>query len=480
MIRIRSVVAWVTMLTGLAGPSEAQQYQTRLVNPDPQQLGPTLCNLRGGGGGKVGDGQKQVRNGIEDKDPAKRAAALVQAEKILATEVAGAAAQNAAAWYWLGRAYLARGDVVGADSAFDRTERLAPDCEIDIDQHRQTAWQVLATAGLEALGGQPSDTAQGLAFFRASSVIFDKLPHVFENMGVVFANLDQADSAMLYFSKAAAIAETDTALVANRNSATHNLALMQQRAGQHREAAATFEKYLQWATTSADSTDATKGLIFSLRESGEVARADSLQHAMVEELARMNLDSLSTTDLMDVGVSLFNGKQFQEAAAVFTRLMARNRWSRDAVYNLANSYLALKESESLVRVGRQLIEIEPLNEDAYRLVGQGFREMKQEDSLLKVVEALVGLPVKVEVTAFVMNQNGARFTATATGRESSDARGTILKPVPVTVTIEFLDLSGNVIGTEEIGIPALGPGATHTIQTEVQGQGIEGWRYRRK
>jgi hypothetical protein len=79
-----------------------------------------------------------------------------------------------------------------------------------------------------------------------------------------------------------------------------------------------------------------------------------------------------------------------------------------------------------------------------------------------------------------MNQNGARFTATATGREASDVRGTVLKPEPVTVTIEFLDLSGSVITTAEAGIPALTPGTTHTIQSEVKGRGIEGWRYRRK
>ena len=35
---------------------------------------------------------------------------------------------NAAAWYYLGRIYLQRGDLYGADSALTRAEKLAPNC----------------------------------------------------------------------------------------------------------------------------------------------------------------------------------------------------------------------------------------------------------------------------------------------------------------------------------------------------------------
>ena len=127
------------------------------------------------------------------------------------------------------------------------------------------------------------------------------------------------------------------------------------------------------------------------RQSGQAAKADSIDQAMVAEFSSMNYDSLSTGDLMAVGVSMFNAKKYQEAADVFEKVCGRkNPWSRDAVYNLANTYLALQNWPKLVEVGHQLAMIEPLNEDAYRLTGQAFRELKQQDSLLKEAETAGG------------------------------------------------------------------------------------------
>lgn len=456
-----------------AGSAEAQERAARLVADSATKFQIAFCNLKMGG--KVGDGQKAFKNGLEDKDPAKRAAALDQAVRILTTEVTGQQGQSGAAWYYLGRAYLAQGDVVGADSALAKAEKFQPDCEIDISTYRQNAWAILANAGIEKLRGGDTDSA--LVLFRQANTLFDKLPHVYENVGVIYANQGQNDSAAVYFGKAAAIAEADTSLTDNRNSATLNYAMTLQRLENHPEAIIALTKYLGW---NPGDTDARKSLSWSYRQSGQVAKADSIDNAMVSEFATMNYDSLSAGDLMAVGVSMFNAQKFQEAADVFEKLRAKNPWSRDAVYNLANAYLALKNWPKLVEVGKQLQAIEPMSEDSYRLTGQAYRELKQQDSLLKEAETLVGLPVAVEVTTFAMGTTASRIEATATGRKATDAAGKDMKPVPVTLTWEFMDSTGSVLGSQDVNVPALEPGATHAIRAEARAPGITAWRYKRK
>ena len=121
-----------------------------------------------------------------------------------------------------------------------------------------------------------------------------------------------------------------------------------QRMEKHPEAIVVLTKYLTWDPTD---TDARKSLSWSYRQSGQAAKADSIDQAMVAEFSSMNYDSLSTGDLMAVGVSMFNAKKFQEAADIFEKLRTKNPWSRDAVYNLANTYLALQNWPKLVEVG---------------------------------------------------------------------------------------------------------------------------------
>lgn len=470
---VQRVAGVILLLAASAAPASAQRA-SRLVADSAGKLAIAFCNLRMAG--KVGDGQKALRAGIEDKDAAKRAASLDQAVRILTEQItSGGQGESAAAWYYLARAYLAQGDVTGADSAFTRAQRLAPDCEIDIGSHRQNAWALLANAGIEKLRANEADSA--LVLFRQASTLFADLPHVFENMGVVYANQGQVDSAAHYFGRAAAAAEADTAYIENRNSATLNQAMMLQRLERHPEAIASLEKYLGW---NPKDTDARKSLAFSLRAAGQTARADSLEQAMVSEFATMNFDSLSAGDLMAVGVSMFNAQKFTEAAQVFERLARQNPWSRDAVYNLANSYLALKAWDKLAETGRQLRQIEPMNEDAYRLSGQAYRELKQQDSLIRAAETMVALPVAIEVSSFNMGTSVTRLEANVTGRKATDAAGKDLAPTPVTITVEFLNPAGEVLGAQDVNIPALEPGATHQIRAEARVGGVTGWRYRRK
>jgi Flp pilus assembly protein TadD len=459
-----------------AAPLAAQErINLRLAQNQPAKYTAALCPIKAINS-KVEKGISTLRKAYEAKTPAERTASLTESRQLLMTAItAEAQANNASAWYHLGRVALLRGDPVEADSAFTKAQELVPSCEIDITQYRQNNWAMLANAAIEFQKKGESDSA--LALFRDASTLFRGLPHVYSNMGVVFANTDKIDSAAVYFGKALELAAADTALAEDRNTAALNLAIMQSRQNKHAEAIATLRRYLEWKPTD---TDARKVLASSFRSAGMPDSADALEVAMVAEFSKTNLDSLDTGDLMAVGVAAFNAKRYAEAEDAFGRLVKRNPWSRDALYNLANAYFAMKDNAKLAETAGKLLLLEPMNEDALRLLAQGQRGLNQEEEVIKTATRLVMMPFLVEITSFQPGASKAVLVGDAVGRSPQDAAGKPIKAAPMTLVVEFLDLSGAVIDSEEVTVPALAAGAKHAIKVEGTGAGIVGWRYKAK
>ncbi len=459
-----------------ASPLAAQgRINARLAQGQSAKFTAALCPIKAINS-KVEKGISSLRKSYDAKTPADKTANLAEARQNLVTAITQEAqANNASAWYHLGRVALLLGDPAEADSAFTKAEELVPLCEIDITQYRQNNWAMLANAGIEFQRKGETDSA--LALFRDASTLFRGLPHVYSNMGVVFANMNREDSAAIYFSKALTIAEKDTSLSEDRNTAALNLGIMYSRQGKHLEAITALRRYLAW---KPNDTDARKVLTSSFRSAGMADSAEALEAAMVAEFSKTNLDSLDTQDLMAVGVAAFNAKKYPEAETAFARAVQRNAWSRDALYNLANTYFAMKNNEKLIEYAGKLLEMEPMNEDALRLLAQGQRSLNREEDVIKTATRLVVLPFTVEITGFQTGAAKAILAAEAIGREPQDAAGKPIKTAPMTLVVEFVDLSGGVIDSEEITVPALTKGDKHPIKLEGTGANIAGWRYRAK
>jgi tetratricopeptide (TPR) repeat protein len=466
------------LASAFAMPALAQDpiLQPKLAEIQPPKYAVPLCPLKAQG--SVNKGVDALRKSYDAK--ADKTAQLTQAKTLILDGIAKESqGTSAAAWYYLARVYLMQGDVGGVDSAFTKALQLQPQCELDINQYRQNSWAQLANAGLELQKNGDIDGA--IALFRDANRLFSDLPHVASNLGVLFANSGRDDSAAVYFGKALVIAEskaaTDTSLIADRNSNALNLALMYQRLDRHKEAIPVLQKYLAW---DPGNMDARKALSQSFRGAGMQASADSMENAMIGEMSKQNLDSLDTQDILAIGVAAFNGQKYQEAATAFAKAVERNPYSRDAVYNLANAYLALKDHAKLVEVSDKLVGLEPMNEDVYRLLGQGHKGLGHDAEVLKAAERLVGLPFTLEMTAFQLGRNQAKLQGTATGRSPTDAQGKAIKPAPVTIVIEFITTAGVVVDTKEVSLPVLNAGATHNVAVDAKGADIAAWRYKQK
>ena len=169
-----------------------------------------------------------LKSAYEAGEASNRERLLRDADRVL-TEAFAKNGQtgNGAAWYYQGRVDLMQGDLRGADSAFTRAEELLPACKDDIKNYRQRASTVLSNPASDFVRTNNADSA--LILFRQSLLIYREFPTAYYNMGILFTNMNQADSATWYFAKAAEVAAADERFKELRNQATFNVAAMYQR-----------------------------------------------------------------------------------------------------------------------------------------------------------------------------------------------------------------------------------------------------------
>jgi tetratricopeptide (TPR) repeat protein len=421
-----------------------------------------------------------LKTGIEADVTENQKRALDSGEKVLLEAMRqNNQAGNPAAWYYLGRIYLQRGDIYGADSALTRSEKLAPDCAKEIDGYRRNAWVALIKGGNGFEEQKNLDSA--LVLYRQAGVVYRKSPIAFYQAASVFNEQGATDSAAAYYGRAVAASgnATDSTEQKIRNRSAFNHGALLLNAQKHAEAAAAFEQYLKWVPSDVE---AKRGLAAAYRGQGQADKAQALEQEIVAAggSAGGAGAGAGSADLMNVGVNLYNDKKFAEAAEAFAKVSEAEPYNRDALFNLANTYLALKDGAKLLATAQRLVAIEPMNENSLKLVGEGHKQAAQVDEAVKVAEQVLALPVDIRVTDFGTGANAATLTATATGREAQTPAGKPIPAAPVTLAVEFLDAKGAVVAGQDVAVPALEAGKSQELKAAGQGAGIVAWRYKRK
>jgi hypothetical protein len=138
--------------------------------------------------------------------------------------------KNPAAWYYLGRYYAETGDAAGADSAFDRAELLAPQCTTDIGGYRAQLAAVLQNQGLTLWQGGNTDSAAIL--LRLAYAVAPARPTSLFQLGSLYAERNQLDSAAAVLSRAAQAAGSDTTYAGAKREALLTVARLAGRSVQ--------------------------------------------------------------------------------------------------------------------------------------------------------------------------------------------------------------------------------------------------------
>lgn len=473
---IKSFAAGAGLALLLAAPALAQQstiVDARVAESQKGPFAPPLCTLRKDS--RLNNVERGLKAFAEEQQAERRDRGLSDAQRLLG-EAMAADASNGTVWYYLGRYHLMRGDMAGMDTAWTRAEAMLPDCDVDITTYRQNAWATLTNAGIEFQNAGNLDSAK-VMYVRASQT-YRGLPHAFMNLGVIYANDARNDSAAVYFAAAVRATEGDTTMVEERKALLLNLGTIYQRLEDHRNALNTFGEYMKAAP---EDDNILRQLSVSYRGLGMTDSAEAVEAQILAALNEMNMDDLDAQELMQVGVGLFQAEKYAEAAEAFRRAVALNALDRDALYNLANTYLALEDGERLLTTTLLLREIEPMNEDVLRLQGQALRQIGgRDDELITVAETLVGLPVAVEIANVAYTATEGRLTGTITGRAALAPDGRPIPPEPMTLIFEFVNGQGAVIGSRTVSVPALTEGQVQELSVSAPvTREVAGWRYRK-
>ncbi len=464
-----------------AGAQAQQAVSQRVAESMPPSYQAPACELKSNHF-KVSSGATYLKTGIETDVPENKARVWGNGERVLLEAIQqNGQADNPAAWYYLGRIYLQQGNVVGADTALARAEKGAPQCAQDIQNYRQNGWAALTRAGNTFEEQKNLDSA--LVMYRAAARLFPSSSLSSYFLARALSQLGQEDSAAVYFSRAAAAAEsaTDTTEMKVRNQSAFNAGAIHLNAKRYPEAIAAFERYLQWVP---DDAEAMRGLAGAYRGAGQPEKAQALEQKLVASGAGGGTGEAAggagAQDLMNIGVNFYNDKKYADAAKAFEQVVASEPNNRDALFNLANTYLALKDGPKLLATAERLSALEPLSENSLKLVGEGYKQAGKVDEAVKTAEKVLALPVDVKVNDFSPTPSGATLSGTATGRDAQTAAGKKVPAAARTLTFEFLDAQGTVVASQDVQVPALQPGATHDISVTAQGSGIAAWRYKTK
>ena len=417
---------------------------------------------------------------------------LRDARRVLHDAIERGQGDNPATWYFLGRYYLLIDDLVGADSAFEKAERLKPDCGADIRDHRRRTWQPILNRGVRSL--QANDNRIALEAFREAHIIYRQEPPGFQYMALIFARSGQEDSAIVYYKRAVELAEGSDQYRDMHRTAALNLARLY-HGNQERDSATVW--YKKFREIDPEYVDGMVGLAEVYTRAAEDhesnGEAEAAKEARQSALALYDTvlarsENVDAVDLFSTGVSLFQEERYESAALAFELGLEKNPYYRDGLFNLANTYLSIGREmpedateeeeteiergagEKLLPIALRLLEVDPYNLGSRRLLAAAYQLLHQPDSVLQVLEGIEAMPFEISVLVFEKTRAGYLVGGSITNLKQE---GQMLPEI----LFELLDTEGNVLHTESLGGTTLEADGYTEFSFASQVEGIEVWRY---
>jgi tetratricopeptide (TPR) repeat protein len=412
---------------------------------------------------------------------------LADAERLLGQAAAAGGVDQATLWYLFGQFYIMKHDLVGADSSFRKVEALTdPECKQEIARRRRNEWVPLQNAGVQQLNAGNTDSA--LALFRRSNVIYRAEPYAFLNMATIFVGKNQDDSAIYYY-RAAANSTDDPRFAEARATALFNAARLVHRAANDtasiaaearrrgvadsavknarlRTALEAYQDVLKVRPRDLQAQASLAAVLFDLQRAreGQEVYDSMLAHA----------DSMESLDLFDAGVVLFRQERYGLAARAMELGLAKNRCYRDALFNLANTYLAARDSVHLLDAARRLVAVDSMNRQSLQLLAAAMQRNGDTQGTLQLLMRRDSLPWELTVLRFDMGDTTATIHAVVNNLQQKAMSGFKLK-------VQFVSGTCEPVAEQVVEIPDLNPngspGASYDFTVSGTGRGILAYKY---
>jgi len=454
-----------------------------------QQAAPPQCkHLEYSGNFRLNGAKLHLDQADSTHYPDVRKSRVSDAARLLQEATQHGGVDATTVWYLYARLYRLQNDLVGADSAYTKVEAATdPDCKREVERERRNLWVPLQNAGVEQMNGGNADSA--LALFRQANRIYRTEPYAFLNMASIFYGKQQFDSAIVYF-RLAAHSSTDHRFDEARSTALFNAARLIQgtvndtasvraeaqrrnttdsavKAGRLAEAEAAYREVLAMRPRDMAAQASLAGVLTGLHREAE---AQTVYDSMLA-----HADSIDALDLMDAGTALFRTGRYQLAARATEMGLAKNRCYRDALYNLANIYLAAKDSVKLLETSRRLVVEDSMNKSSLQVLARAWQDNGNKDSTLRVLQRAEALPWELSVLRFEPADSTASFHGMVTNDQAQTLKG-------FSLTVQFVDGACNVVSAQPVDIPDLNPagsaGQSYDFTVSGTGKGIVAWKYK--
>jgi tetratricopeptide (TPR) repeat protein len=477
----------------------------------------------------VNSGQLYLKSATEAKFDEQRQKDLRDANRVLNQALtSGGQEKNPAAWYYLGRYYLLTNDLSGADTAFNRAQTLKPDCKNDIAGWRQLTWMPTLNAGITAW--QAGNTDSAMKAFRAANAMNQDDPRGFKYLATLLYQTGQADSAIYYFRRAAEVSAKDPKLTQERKDALYNMSRIQHSQARREqdsiskikadsvsprwaETQASYREYLGLYPNDAEILASYGSTMMQLgkRDSAFaiynqiISRADSMGPVPLLQVGaeiyqsvpqepdsaavyagcrtearaakpvptaariRARCDSVTNKALRDYRAT--SAEAYKLSAKSFEESARLNPYYRDALFNLANTYLVLGDTGKMLPVVQRLVAVDPLNRQSLRLMAFAHSNKGHTDSTIYYLRmADSTLVTDVSMTGFETDSAGAQLKGLIQNLRQSPT-------TPMKLVFEFVNQKGDVVATQTVDVPAIPAGQGQPFEVKPTGAGIIAWRY---
>ncbi|MEX2608888.1 MAG: tetratricopeptide repeat protein [Gemmatimonadota bacterium] len=407
--------------------------------------------------------------------------------------------ENPTPWLQAGQAHAGLGNVLAADSAFDRAEQLWPEYEEEIEGYRISLWAESYNAAIPLYTER--DFAAAIEHLERAHAIYQDRPEAMELLAALYAQEGRAEEAERLFRqtlelvsgplRAEQTPEAQEAWAKIQANVALDFSNLLVSADRLDEAETLYRQLLE-----ANPNDAVvrSNLAVVLTRQGRTDEANAIYTALLDS------PDVTTDDAFAIGITLFRGEDYEPAARAFERAAEVNPWAYDALYMLGQSHFfvgqagqeALEEGasadtaavietyERLAEVAERLEEINPLNADilimraqAQRGLGDltsGAASREWKTGALAALERRQALTFEVTEVA-ITTEDG---TTRASGEVLNHA---VAAGEPLTFRVAAVDASGNEMGGQAVSVPAPATeqGTTFEASFDVSGT-VAGWK----
>ena len=243
--------------------------------------------------------------------------------------------------------------------------------------------------------------------------------------------------------------------------------------------------YAQYREVMPNDREALASILQVLEAGGRDEEALAFTDTILEYA-----EAMTDLDIFSVGVSLFQASRHEDAIRAFEVGLQKNRYYRDGIYNLAQSYFAIanprdsaetpSEDEQKVRaeaasemldVTTHLLDIDPANENSLRLHAAAYQLNGDTAATLDMLDRIEALTFDVKIELFQPGDTGYQVQGTISNLKEEETS------VP-DIVFEFVSLDGRVVTSETVSGRTLTSKATDRFQLNAVGEGIAAWRYK--